>query len=166
MNSRHTPVSGSSNSMRCASNCSGALKSSSATVITLGYNGSLVISTPSDAMIYPQLVGASSMRRQPVQAVRGYQHTDRPVADIMSGNCILHQTNHRSRARHKLGWLPGRLQWKPEWRVPKSPHDAAKRENGSSFSGWPVDACALRRRSNMQVPGNTSWWSSSSKPPT
>ena len=31
------------------------------------------------------------------------------------------------------------MQWRPEWRVPKSPHDASKRESGSSFSGWPVD---------------------------
>jgi len=40
---------------------------------------------------------------------------------------------------HALGWHPGQLQWQPEWRVPKSPHDAAKREAGSSFGGWPVD---------------------------
>ncbi|RMB71835.1 hypothetical protein AYK61_21895 [Rhodococcus sp. SBT000017] len=38
-----------------------------------------------------------------------------------------------------LGWKREQLQWKPEWRVPKSPHDAAKRETSSSFSGWPVD---------------------------
>lgn len=37
------------------------------------------------------------------------------------------------------GWKPGQLQWQPEWRVPRAPHDAAKREAGSSFSGWPVD---------------------------
>ena len=40
---------------------------------------------------------------------------------------------------HALGWHAGQLQWQPEWRVPKSPHDAAKREAGSSFGGWPVD---------------------------
>lgn len=39
----------------------------------------------------------------------------------------------------ELGWHPGQLKWQPEWRVPKSPHDAAKREAGSSFAGWPVD---------------------------
>ncbi|MFE0040316.1 class I SAM-dependent DNA methyltransferase [Streptomyces sp. NPDC059015] len=37
------------------------------------------------------------------------------------------------------GWDQGQLRWKPEWRVPKSPHDAAKREGGKSFAGWPVD---------------------------
>lgn len=38
------------------------------------------------------------------------------------------------------GWTETQLQWKPEWKVPKSPSDAAKREGGSkSFSGWPVD---------------------------
>jgi hypothetical protein len=37
------------------------------------------------------------------------------------------------------GWDQGQLRWKPEWRVPQSPHDAAKREGGKSFAGWPVD---------------------------
>ncbi|MBT2425142.1 SAM-dependent DNA methyltransferase [Streptomyces sp. ISL-112] len=37
------------------------------------------------------------------------------------------------------GWDSGQLRWKPEWRVPQSPHDAAKREDGKSFAGWPVD---------------------------
>ncbi len=49
-NLRHDPVSGSSNSMCCASSCSGVLKSSSATGITLGYNGSPIIGSPSDDM--------------------------------------------------------------------------------------------------------------------
>ncbi|MEU9111198.1 N-6 DNA methylase [Streptomyces sp. NPDC048483] len=39
----------------------------------------------------------------------------------------------------EAGWDSGQLQWKPEWRVPQSPHDAAKREDGKSFAGWPVD---------------------------
>lgn len=39
----------------------------------------------------------------------------------------------------KLGWQREQLQWAPEWRVPQSPHDAAKREDGVSFSSWPVD---------------------------
>lgn len=39
----------------------------------------------------------------------------------------------------ELGWSEGQLQWAPEWRVPRSPHDAAKREKGSSFESWPVD---------------------------
>lgn len=39
----------------------------------------------------------------------------------------------------KLGWSEQQMQWEPEWRVPKSPHDAAKREDGNRFAGWPVD---------------------------
>ncbi|MFB7133853.1 class I SAM-dependent DNA methyltransferase [Streptomyces sp. NPDC056237] len=39
----------------------------------------------------------------------------------------------------EAGWDSAQLQWKPEWRVPQSPHDAAKREEGKSFAGWPVD---------------------------
>lgn len=37
------------------------------------------------------------------------------------------------------GWKDGQVQWKPEWRVPKTPHDASKREAGQSFDGYPVD---------------------------
>ncbi|MFS0730050.1 N-6 DNA methylase [Curtobacterium sp. 1P10AnD] len=37
------------------------------------------------------------------------------------------------------GWNAEQLQWQPEWRVPKTPHDAAKRERGAAFDGWPVD---------------------------
>ncbi|MGB3684316.1 MAG: hypothetical protein WA991_00635 [Ornithinimicrobium sp.] len=38
-----------------------------------------------------------------------------------------------------LSWSKGQLQWQPEWRVPKAPNEASKREGGSSFSGYPVD---------------------------
>lgn len=31
------------------------------------------------------------------------------------------------------------MQWNPEWRVPKTPHDSAKREQSTSFDSWPVD---------------------------
>ncbi|WP_280243067.1 HsdM family class I SAM-dependent methyltransferase [Nocardia abscessus] len=37
------------------------------------------------------------------------------------------------------GWSPDQFRWQPEWRVPKSPHDAAAREGGKSFASWPVD---------------------------
>ncbi|GAB3597335.1 putative type I restriction enzymeP M protein (plasmid) [Corynebacterium faecale] len=37
------------------------------------------------------------------------------------------------------GWSKSQLQWQPEWRVPKSPSESQKRENGRSFDGWPVD---------------------------
>lgn len=39
----------------------------------------------------------------------------------------------------ELGWSTAQLQWEPEWRVPKAPHEASKREGGKSFEGWPVD---------------------------
>ncbi len=39
----------------------------------------------------------------------------------------------------ELGWSDGQLQWSPEWRVPKTPHDSAKRDAGASFSSWPCD---------------------------
>ncbi|MGH9304491.1 MAG: N-6 DNA methylase, partial [Acidimicrobiales bacterium] len=38
-----------------------------------------------------------------------------------------------------IGWEAGQLQWAPEWRVPRSPHDASRREAGKPFEGWPVD---------------------------
>lgn len=38
-----------------------------------------------------------------------------------------------------LGWESDQLVWEPEWRVPRSPHDAASRERTSKFAGWPVD---------------------------
>lgn len=39
----------------------------------------------------------------------------------------------------ELGWSEGQLRWEPEWRVPRTPHDAAKRERSASFESWPVD---------------------------
>ena len=33
----------------------------------------------------------------------------------------------------KLGWLESRLQWKPEWQVPDTPHDLTKRERNQRF---------------------------------
>lgn len=38
-----------------------------------------------------------------------------------------------------LGWREDQIQYDPEWRVPKSPSEAAKREGGKSFAGFPVD---------------------------
>jgi hypothetical protein len=32
-----------------------------------------------------------------------------------------------------LGWKEGQLQWKPEWQVPKTPHDLTKRERGQKY---------------------------------
>ncbi|MGH9944884.1 MAG: HsdM family class I SAM-dependent methyltransferase [Pyrinomonadaceae bacterium] len=38
-----------------------------------------------------------------------------------------------------LGWAEGQLVWQPEWRVPKNPSEAARRDEGNTFDGWPVD---------------------------
>lgn len=34
----------------------------------------------------------------------------------------------------QLGWKDSRLQWKPEWQVPATPHDLTKRERGQTFA--------------------------------
>jgi hypothetical protein len=34
----------------------------------------------------------------------------------------------------RLGWKDSRLQWKPEWPVPATPHDLTKRESGQKFA--------------------------------
>lgn len=34
----------------------------------------------------------------------------------------------------KLGWKDSRLQWRPEWQVPATPHDLTKRERGQKFA--------------------------------
>lgn len=39
----------------------------------------------------------------------------------------------------KLGWKETQIQYDPEWRVPKSPSEASKREVHKSFNGFPVD---------------------------
>jgi hypothetical protein len=33
----------------------------------------------------------------------------------------------------QLGWRENQLQWKPEWQVPKTPHDLTKRERGQKY---------------------------------
>lgn len=33
-----------------------------------------------------------------------------------------------------LGWSAGRLQWKPEWPIPATPHDLSKRERGQKYA--------------------------------
>jgi type I restriction-modification system DNA methylase subunit len=39
----------------------------------------------------------------------------------------------------KLGWQGEQLQWKPEWKVPKAPSEASKRDLGRRFDGFPAD---------------------------
>jgi N-6 DNA Methylase len=38
-----------------------------------------------------------------------------------------------------MGWKLEQLQFEPEWRVPKRPSEASKRELGYKFDSWPVD---------------------------
>jgi type I restriction enzyme M protein len=39
----------------------------------------------------------------------------------------------------ELGWTREQMQSRPEWQVPQSPSEAAKRDGGRSFQGYPVD---------------------------
>ena len=39
----------------------------------------------------------------------------------------------------KLGWSTDQIVFEPEWRVPKTPHDASKREAGLKYESWPID---------------------------
>ena len=39
----------------------------------------------------------------------------------------------------QLGWSDEQIQYEPEWRVPKNPSEASKRERGGSYEGYPVD---------------------------
>lgn len=49
----------------------------------------------------------------------------------------------------EMGWNEHQLQFKPEWRVPATPSDASKRENGESFKGFPVDLAIFDSPSNV-----------------
>ena len=37
-------------------------------------------------------------------------------------------------ALQNMGWSSDRLQWKPEWSIPATPHDLSKRERGQKFA--------------------------------
>lgn len=39
----------------------------------------------------------------------------------------------------ELGWDKNQIQFEPEWKVPKTPSEASKRELGNSFKFYPVD---------------------------
>ena len=49
----------------------------------------------------------------------------------------------------RLGWDPNQMQYEPEWKVPKSPSEASKREAGKSFQGFPVDIAIFDNASNL-----------------
>lgn len=34
----------------------------------------------------------------------------------------------------RLGWKESQLRWKPEWQIPKTPHDLTKRERGQKYA--------------------------------
>ncbi len=48
-----------------------------------------------------------------------------------------------------LGWEPNQIQFQPEWRVPKSPSEAAKREESKSYDGFPVDIAIFDTVENL-----------------
>lgn len=49
----------------------------------------------------------------------------------------------------KLGWDKNQLQYEPEWRVPKSPSEASKRELGQSFKSFPIDVAIFDHPSHV-----------------
>jgi type I restriction enzyme M protein len=49
----------------------------------------------------------------------------------------------------RLGWDPKQIQFEPEWRVPKTPSEASKREAGQGFLGFPVDIAIFDNVSNL-----------------
>jgi type I restriction enzyme M protein len=52
-----------------------------------------------------------------------------------------------------LGWELGQIQFgRKEWRVPKSPSEATKREKGNSFLGFPVDIAVFDSPQNIGTP--------------
>lgn len=48
----------------------------------------------------------------------------------------------------ELGWDENQIQFSPEWRVPKTPSEASKREKGQSFKSYPVDIAIFDTASN------------------
>ena len=54
-----------------------------------------------------------------------------------------------------LGWELGQMIFgKKEWRIPKSPSEATKREKGRSFSGFPVDIAVFDSVENCGDPSH------------
>ncbi|EGR1174439.1 N-6 DNA methylase [Vibrio parahaemolyticus] len=49
----------------------------------------------------------------------------------------------------KLGWDKNQLQYEPEWRVPKTPSEASKRELGQSFKSFPIDVAIFDHPSHV-----------------
>lgn len=49
----------------------------------------------------------------------------------------------------RLGWDKNQMQYQPEWKVPKNPSDASKREAAQSFQGFPIDIAIFDSASNL-----------------
>ncbi len=49
----------------------------------------------------------------------------------------------------KLGWDKNQLHYEPEWRVPKTPSEASKRELGQSFKSFPIDLAIFDHPSHV-----------------
>ncbi len=49
----------------------------------------------------------------------------------------------------KLGWDKHQLLFEPEWRVPKTPSEASRREAGQSYKGFPVDVAIFDHASHL-----------------
>lgn len=49
----------------------------------------------------------------------------------------------------KLGWDKNQLLYEPEWRVPKTPSEAGKRELGQSFKSFPIDVAIFDHPSHV-----------------
>ena len=49
----------------------------------------------------------------------------------------------------KLGWDKNQIQYEPEWRVPKSPSEASRREKGQSFKSFPIDVAIFDHPSHV-----------------
>ncbi|MDP8217728.1 MAG: N-6 DNA methylase [Candidatus Theseobacter exili] len=49
----------------------------------------------------------------------------------------------------RLGWDSNQIQFAPEWKIPKTPSAASKREIGQSFQGFPVDIAIFDNPSNL-----------------
>lgn len=54
-----------------------------------------------------------------------------------------------------LGWEVGQMVFgKKEWRIPKSPSEATKREKGNAYAGFPVDIAVFDNIENCGDPSH------------
>ncbi|WP_203141009.1 restriction endonuclease subunit M [Marinobacter mangrovi] len=49
----------------------------------------------------------------------------------------------------RLGWDKNQIQYEPEWRVPKTPSEASKREKGHSYKSYPIDIAIFDHPSHV-----------------